>query len=494
MENPAEIQELRNKLRMMKFSHDEILNTVRRQQRAIRKQRLANATLREEISEYEAQIDALKRQIEVHKSSDELQRLQGAQKNLAKKLSVMSADLSALENERKKLEEEVSRANSNSGGLFKQSRANAELQARKATMENRLDKALVRYNGDLATLAALRSQIDELRKDRANFRAVMHRNAAIGEAKDKEIARLISESNDAYATRDSVKMRLVELREAEKADLSEHTKKVQILNETIEGQRIAKNRPASERPVVAASDSQTGAPSDQPEELTVLTEQYATVTQRTLELCGIGSVQELFSQAEALERENFSLFRYVVEHGAKRAHLQEQLDALESLRTTLAAEGAANEREESIDLRELVAEIQSADSDLTGLRSQQEATDQEFTSVYSEIGDMFRVLECTWDDSPDGKQSVTPANSMFCLSQIEAAITDTIHSVFERARNECISRDTKPASFAQEAVADPSFSSFAAKHPTRTPEREGAPRLVDSPKPLLIEELRAMLE
>jgi hypothetical protein len=39
MENPAEVQELRNKLRMMKFPQDEILNTVRRQQRAIHKQK-----------------------------------------------------------------------------------------------------------------------------------------------------------------------------------------------------------------------------------------------------------------------------------------------------------------------------------------------------------------------------------------------------------------------------------------------------------------------
>jgi chromosome segregation ATPase len=495
MENPAEVQELRNKLRMMKLPHDDVLHTVRGQQRAIRKQRLANETLRREITEYESQIDALSREVDQHKASEELQRLQGAQKNLANRVSVMAADLAAEESRRRRLEEEVSRANSDSGGLFTQSRADADLQARRATTENRLDRALVRYNGSLAALAGLRSQIDELRKDRANFRAVMHRHAAAGEAKDREIARLISESNDAYATRDSVKMRLALLREAEKGDVTEHTKRVQILDETIENQKSSKSVPAGDRPAVASSDSQIGAQSDRPEELTLLTEQYATLTQRTLELCDIGSVQELFAQAEALERENFSLLRYAMEHGAKRTRLQEELDRLEEYQATLAADTAARERDEMNALAEMDAEMQRVDSDLTALSAEQEATDQQFTAIYREIEEMFRSLECSWDDCPDGKQLVTRANSMFCLSQIEAAVAETIQKVFDRARNECMVRDIKPSTLSHEGSLDPSGSGVGMKHAAlgaRSPERETAIKLPDSP--LSIDELRAMLE
>jgi chromosome segregation ATPase len=135
------------------------------------------------------------------------------------------------------------RANLNSGGLFKQSQANEELQARVRTMENRLDKAMVRYKTNLAKLADLRHQIDEMRKDRANFREVM-RNAGIQqERKNAEIARLISESNDAYAERDRKKMKPARLQEAEKEDVKNHQKSMALLNATIENQRIAQNRP-----------------------------------------------------------------------------------------------------------------------------------------------------------------------------------------------------------------------------------------------------------
>ena len=166
MENPAEVKEIRNKLRMMKFPQDEIVNTVRRQQRAIYKQKLANDTIRREITEYEKEIANLEHQLEQFKNNEELQRHNSLLKKYSNQLSVINADLAAEEQKRKKLENEVSKANSKAGGFFKQSKENNELQACLRTVENRLDKALLRYNGNLGKLSDQRSQIDELRKNR----------------------------------------------------------------------------------------------------------------------------------------------------------------------------------------------------------------------------------------------------------------------------------------------------------------------------------------
>ena len=67
MVNPAEVQEIRNKLRMMKFPQDEILNTVHEQKQA-------NETIRTEINEYEAQIAKINHSIEKYKTDEELQQ------------------------------------------------------------------------------------------------------------------------------------------------------------------------------------------------------------------------------------------------------------------------------------------------------------------------------------------------------------------------------------------------------------------------------------
>ena len=92
MENPAEVQELRNKLRMMKLPQDDIINTVRRQQRAIQKQKLANDTIRNEIFEYDAQIRSLDKDIEKYKTNEDLQKMHLQFKNLSNKNSIISDD------------------------------------------------------------------------------------------------------------------------------------------------------------------------------------------------------------------------------------------------------------------------------------------------------------------------------------------------------------------------------------------------------------------
>ena len=169
MENPAEVQELRNKLRMMKFPQDEILNTVRKQQRAIHKQKQANETIHNELNEYKMQIDSYEQTKAAHDSSDELNHLKSLEKTMTNKLSVLSADYAAEEQKRKALEEEVSKARSKAGGIFAQTRENEEIQGKIRTMENRLDKSLVRYNQNLTKLAEKRAQLDELRKDQSSM-------------------------------------------------------------------------------------------------------------------------------------------------------------------------------------------------------------------------------------------------------------------------------------------------------------------------------------
>jgi chromosome segregation ATPase len=494
MENPAEVQELRNKLRMMKFPQDEILNTVRRQQRAIHKQKEANDTLRSEIQEFETQIESIQKDLERHQSSEELQRLQAQQKALANKLSTLSADRSVEDNKRKKLEEEISRAESNSGGLFKQLRANEDLQARVRTMENRLDKALVRYNENLKTLAQLREQLDELRKDRRNFREAMSTSSATLLAKDAYIAELIAESNKAYEKRDKRKMALAQLRETEKTDVKLWEEQVKNVEQTIEAQKLSQNRPIDQRPTETL-ESQTSQ-SDQQEELTSQTEQCQSTIQRILELCGAKDVPALFEDAEVLERENFSLYTYVVEHGARKTRLQEEIEGLQLQKEALELQIAQRDVDESSALQRLTDEIVKVGAELAEMSKTKEDTAAEFAALYREIDSLFNTLGCSWDDAPDGKTTPTAANSMFCLSAIEGKISTLVGTIFDKTKTECMVRDVKPASFLPEDRPD-SQSVGSNKHASggvKPPDKEVSAKLAESTRPLSIEELRRLLE
>jgi chromosome segregation ATPase len=500
MENPAEVQELRNKLRMMKFPQDDILNTVRRQQRAIHKQRQANDTIRNEIEQYEAQIQALSLLKEQHKADHGLEVLQATKKTLSNKLSILSADYQAEEAKRHRLEEAVSRANSKAGGLFQQSRENQEMQRQVRTTENRLDKALVRYSKNLTTLADLRSQLDELRKDRANFRQVMKGASQTGEHKDQEIAALIRTSNAAYSERDRKKMDLVRLKGAEETDRKVYDDKIQRLTQTIAGQKIAQTRQVNQPVQQASMDGAAGQAADQQEELTRLTEEYNDTIQRTLSLLQLKDVPELFSEADRLERENFSLFNYVVEHGAQRTRLQEEIDGLDMQRQTLLAQADFTDQEQSTELAKITQKIGEVDSELTCIQDQQTKNATAFTSVYAEIETLFNMLECKWDQSPDGNTSITAANAMFCLSLIEVSIADCMGTLFETVKRECAFKDIRPANLIVEA---PPVEAPAGIRPSITAkpgmvalsqDKELAGRVADSTHPMSLDELRAMLE
>jgi hypothetical protein len=84
---------------------------VGREQRAIHKQKLANETIRSEIQEYETQNAALSDQI-----NEDLQALVIQRTN---KPSVLHVELQAEDAKKGRLQDEVSRLGSESGGLFK---------------------------------------------------------------------------------------------------------------------------------------------------------------------------------------------------------------------------------------------------------------------------------------------------------------------------------------------------------------------------------------
>lgn len=491
MDNPAEVQELRNKLRMMKLPQDDIINTVRRQQRAIYKQKLANDTIRNEIFEYDAQIRNLDKDIEKYKNNEDLQKLQLQFKNLSNKNSIISADLAAEESKRKKLEEEVSRANSKAGGLFKQAHENEQLQSKLRTMENRLDKSLVRYNKSLIKLSNLRFEIDELRKNRMVFRQVLAKAEEDSNLKDQELTSLITASNDSYSERDRMKMELVRIRQAEKEDIDMFNSELARLNQTIEGQKLTQNR-QPQQSVVPSINSQIGSNSDQQEEITQLTDQYQTVINRTFDLIGVQNLEELIAKADELERENFSLYNYVVEQGARRTKLQDEIDGLKIQHQSLLSQVHEKDSDQSEKFQELTKVIESVNSELEENNKMKEEDESKFVSVYESIGNLFNVLECDWKNAPDENDRVTQSNAMYCLSEIEIAASNLMSQVCERCQMLFNMRAQDPKTL----VVDDKSESSVQKQDThaRTADKDLLKeKCFEANKPLTIDEMKALL-
>ena len=493
MENPAEVQELRNKLRMLKFSQDDrILNLVRKQQRCISKQRQANSTLRNEISQYEYQIGRIEELTVAFKNNEELLRLNALEKNYRNKLSVLSADFSAEDQKRRRLEEEVSKARSAAGGIFAQARENEAVMKDLRTMENRLDKSLLRYSSNLAKLQQLRAQINEIRKDRDTFRQVIKKAVSDRQMKEEEMNTLIANSNEAYAARDRLMMELVQLKSAEKEDLQNYQTELSRCEQRIENQIITQNHPRDPAQPILSRDSMIGSSSDQQEELTALTENYQTTITQTLDNLSMSSVDELINEAQRLESENFSLYNFVVENAAIRTDLQDQLDQLQRQEKELLDQSQMTEEQLSEKLSEITTNITKTSKELDDLKTQHHKEKNEFKEIYQKLEDLFNVLNCSWDNAPDENKHITTANSKFVLTTIEKTLMEMMRDTCDKARMQYAVRYADPQSILAEEKNEATVSRISL-HNRQSQESREIPKNIESTRPLTLEEIRMLL-
>lgn len=492
MENPAEVQELRNKLRMLKFSQeDKFLNLVRKQQRSISKQRQANDTLRNEIAQYEFQIGRIEELTAKYKNNEDLLRLNANHKNYTNKLSVLSADFAAEDQKRKRLEEEVSKARSAAGGVFAQARENEALLKDLHTMENRLDKALMRYNSSLTKLSAMRSQIDEIRKERNTFRSVIRKAIEDRQAKDDEMNRLITNSNQAYADRDRLMMELVQLKSAEKEDVQNYESELTRCEQRIENQIITQNHPRNQPLPIPSRDSQIGSTSDGQDELVALTDQLTTNTSQILDSLGFANADEMIKEAQRLESQNFSLYNFVVENAALRTDLQDQLDQLYDTEKDLLDQSEMTEDQLNGKLQEITKNINLTDHELSELKQQHKAEKAEFREIYSKLEDLFNTLGCSWADSPDEKESITTANAMFVMTTIEETLMDMMRETCDKARMQYAVRFPDLQSTMIDDKTDLSITRSPGH--SRTIQDREIPKQIESTKPLTLDEIRELL-
>ena len=436
MENPAEVQELRNKLRMMKFPSDDILNTVRRQQRAIHKQKEANETILIEIEQYEKQLKDYQALDEKHKSDPTLQRLLHDHKTYSNKLSTLRADVDAETQKLSKLEDQASKARSKAGGIFAAAAENEQLASKQLTMENRLQQVYNKYNTNLRILQSYRSEADQFRKDRIQIDFVRSQKKAIREKADSDLQKLISKSNDMYTERDALKMETVTLKNTEKDDISNFQSEMTRYNQTIEAHKINQNRPIDAQPSIVSTNSTMGSQADQEESpIDAQIKQYIQTINNVLKIGGADTLDQLAEKVDEIERENFTLYSFVVEHSARLAELQQQNQRYVAERDAYIHNAEVEEERQNGFVAEMSSEIKNLEDMIRVTEEQNNETKHEFEQVYATVESTFKELGCSWEGSPNEGEEISSKNVMFGLSQIEKVVSELADAICERAAN-----------------------------------------------------------
>jgi len=236
----SDIDELQRQYRVMELTRkahsDEKASSVRMQRAAMEKLRRDNERLKEELSLETRQAKHANHQ----SASAQIAKLQDAGDLYTRKIELERRRGEELEKQIAKVEKAILDSRREMGGVNASRDASSSIAKQIRILENRLDKALVKFNEALAHNKALRETIDNLRRERVVFDAIYRKLEEELAAKKNTMAAILAESDAAYRARDQAHAEMMALKSAADAQQQNFEQEWSQLGQLIEKDRALK--------------------------------------------------------------------------------------------------------------------------------------------------------------------------------------------------------------------------------------------------------------
>jgi len=181
---------------------------LRNQRNMIEKLKTDNEQLKEELSveQRHAKVyDSVSAQAQIAK-------LQDTGDMYTRKIELEKRRIEELDKQMEIMHKKIWEQRQKMGGVNASRENNQAIAKQIQILENRLDKALKRYNEALANNKRLRQNIDNLRRERLVFDQIYRKLEKELAEKKKEMARIIEISNKAYEARDAAQSEMSALK------------------------------------------------------------------------------------------------------------------------------------------------------------------------------------------------------------------------------------------------------------------------------------------
>merc|ERR1711988_1981888 len=225
--------------------------------------------------------------------------------------------------------------------------SNQAIQKQIRQLENRLEKALIKFNEALAHNKELREEIDGLRRERVVFDSIYKKLERELDHKKKEMANIIEISNSAYESRDQAQQEMQALKKQLEEEQAAFEEEWKDLGRIIEADRARKQNRKS-----AAEIEQRGEMTVEEEmgmkkklikgtwaiardkaSMHVQAEKVQTYEEafaRIMDATNIHSIDELVDTFINAEDKNFTLFNFVNELTSEIEKLEEQIQDIKA--------------------------------------------------------------------------------------------------------------------------------------------------------------------
>eukprot|EP00750_Incisomonas_marina_P027061 INCI6104.1.p1 GENE.INCI6104.1~~INCI6104.1.p1 ORF type:complete len:553 (+),score=154.84 INCI6104.1:246-1904(+) len=322
--------------------------TIARQEKLLDKLRRDNAYLK---SEYRNHIKKPRGNTEQEK----LQQLQDQVDMYAQKVQLERANNEELAKEISLKKQQVRKVRREMGGINAAKENNELILKQVKILENRLHKALIKFNEALSYNKDLREQIDNLRKERVVFDNIYKKLENKLHNKKKQMSQIIEESNKAYEARDGIQMQIAEYQHK---DLQEH----KIFEEKMaQYDRRLMRRPEESDPDAPTRrgkltvDEENALRQDVTKAAWVLMKDKANIQvskekvktyqealEEIKEKTGIDKIDVMVKKFIAQEDKNFSLFNYVNSQTHEIEKLEDEIAQLEEEKKRFSEEATGD--------------------------------------------------------------------------------------------------------------------------------------------------------
>jgi len=196
-----------------RLSNDDSIQTIRMQRSKIQKLKDDNERLKEELALESRQTkNSLKAQSTNNQILAQSSNIQESGEMYLRKIEIEKKRISELDLQIKKMEESILQQRSDMGGINANRETSKTIQKNIRMLENRLDKALVKYNEALGHNKKLRETIDNLRRERIVFDGIYKKLENDLLTIKNEMASIIGEANNAYCQRDHAQREMSRLK------------------------------------------------------------------------------------------------------------------------------------------------------------------------------------------------------------------------------------------------------------------------------------------
>ncbi|KAI8929715.1 hypothetical protein BC831DRAFT_509012 [Entophlyctis helioformis] len=281
--------------------------------------------------------------------------LGGTHADKCRRIRQIMTQIGELDGDTAHMDAEVDIQRAKLGGVNAARQNHEAIDKQVRVLENRLDKALVKFNKALAVNKRLRAIIDNLRRERLVFDNIYHKFERELMEQKKQMAEIIEMSNAAYEARDEAQTKIIALREKAEKEYQSYIQEIKELDRTLEQDRKLKEFMATKmldrseradgiqdgdkkgKSVLSARDKDNlgGNKFPSQESLTVSLETYENAFSEIRKVTGISDIGELVQRFKTLEDQNFSLFNYVNEinneiemHAEEIVEIQRRIDGM----------------------------------------------------------------------------------------------------------------------------------------------------------------------